>query len=492
MKILLVYPKVPETFWSFKYALTLISKKAAFPPLGLLQVASMLPEYWEKKLVDLNVEKLNANDIKWADYVFISAMEIQRKSTCEIIKKCKELNIKTVGGGPLFKSFTEDFSELDHVILNEAEITLKDFLFDLDKNQTKKIYSSNKWADMKTCSPPMWNLIDTKKYASLSIQYSRGCPYDCEFCDVIQLFGKKPRLKNSDQIIFELEEIYKLNWKGNVFFVDDNFIGNKTILKTDLLPKIINLMEKKNYPFSFYTEASINISDDNELMNLMVKAGFDKVFIGIESPNEASLSECNKYQNENRDILDSVKICHSKGLQVQGGFIVGFDSDPTTIFNNISDFINNSKIVTAMVGLLNAPVGTKLYDRLMKEGRITENMSGDNTDFSMNFIPKMDYNVLIDGYKNILRSIYSPKYYYKRVTDFLKDYSVNKQKFKFKFKSTDVITFIKTTLTLGILGKERFYYWKLVFWTLIKKPKLFSKAIEFSIYGFHFRKLFDI
>jgi radical SAM superfamily enzyme YgiQ (UPF0313 family) len=490
VKILLLYPDIPETFWSFKYALKFISKKAAFPPLGLLVVASMLPEEWDKKLVDMNVDKLNNRDIKWADYVFISAMVTQKDSVKRLIKRCKNLNTKIVAGGPLFTALSNEFEDVDHLVLNEAELTLPLFLKDLLDGCEKHIYSSDKWADITKTPSPMWELVNIKNYASLSLQYSRGCPYNCDFCDIILLYGRNPRLKNSNQIISELDSFYKLGWRGGIFFVDDNFIGKKDILVNEVLPKIIDWMEEKKYPFTFFTEASINLSDDPELMELMVKAGFNMVFIGIESPNKESLEECNKYQNKNRDILNSIEQCHKVGLQVQGGFIVGFDSDPITIFDTLSNFIDKSNIVTAMVGLLNAPKGTELYKRLKKEGRILNEMSGNNTDFSMNFIPKMDYDALIAGYKKILVSIYSPKYYYRRVTQFLKRYSFQKQKAIFKF--TDISALFKSILRLGIFGYERFYYWKLFFWSLFKKTKLFPMAIEFSIYGYHFRKIYGI
>ncbi|MEN8907347.1 MAG: DUF4070 domain-containing protein [Clostridiales bacterium] len=492
MKILFVYPDFPETFWSFKYALPFVSKKATFPPLGLLVVANMLPEKWDKKLIDLNVNKLKDRDIKSADYVFISAMSAQKSSVFEIIKRCKAMNVKTVAGGPLFTALHQEFNDVDHLILNEAELTLPQFLHDIERGETKHIYRSDKWADVTKTVPPMWELINMKKYVSLNLQFSRGCPYNCEFCDIVLLYGRNPRLKKSDQIILELESIYKLGWRGSIFFVDDNFIGKKDVIKDDVLPRIIKWQEAKKYPFTFFTEASINLSDDEELMNLMVKAGFNKVFIGIESPNEESLSECNKYQNVDRNILDSIEKCLHSGLQVQGGFILGFDNDPLSIFDTLANFIQKSNIVIAMVGLLNAPTGTRLYKRLKKEGRILSKMSGNNTDFTMNFVPKMNFNKLLDGYKSTLKSIYAPKYYYKRVTEFLRAYSFEKTKTKFRIDNSGIKALFKSMIRLGIFGSERFYYWKLFFWTLVNRPRLFPLAIELSINGFHFRKIYKI
>ena len=420
MKILMVYPKYPDTFWSFKHALQFISKIAAFPPLGLLTVASLLPEKWEKRLIDMNVSDLIEDDLKWADYVFISAMVVQKKSALEVIRRCKNLGIKVVAGGPLFTTGYKEFEDIDHFVLNEAENTLPAFLDALKKGCPQHIYTSKEWPDLKKSPSPQWELINMKKYASMCIQYSRGCPFDCEFCDIIALNGHKPRTKSKGQILDELEVLYTQGWRGGVFFVDDNFIGNKERLKKELLPSLIHWMKQKKYPFSFFTETSINLSDDEELMQLLVKAGFRKVFIGIETPNEESLTECNKYLNKNRDLVACVKIIQGNGLEVQGGFIVGFDNDPLSIFERQINFIQKSGIVTAMVGLLSALPGTKLYQRLKKEDRLLKVPSGDNTDFSINFIPKMNVETLINGYKKILNTIYSPKYYYKRVITFLK------------------------------------------------------------------------
>ncbi|NSW90302.1 MAG: DUF4070 domain-containing protein [Firmicutes bacterium] len=490
MKILMVYPTYPKTYWSFHYALRFISKKASFPPLGLLTVASMLPEHWEKKLIDMNVSKLKDKDIMWADYVFISAMVIQSKSARQVIDRCKALGVKTVAGGPLFTSSYEDYGDVDHILLNEGEVTLPHFLKDLENDTAKHIYKEDGWADIEKTPIPSWNLINIKKYASMNIQYSRGCPFNCDFCNITVLYGHAPRTKQASQLLRELDALYEAGWRGGVFFVDDNFIGNKKKLKEEILPSLINWMSEKKYPFSFMTEASINLSDDEELMQLMIKAGFDTVFIGIETPNEDSLVECNKLQNKNRDLIMCIKKIQRYGLQVQGGFIVGFDNDNVSTFDKLVNFIQESGIVTAMVGLLNAPKGTKLYKRLMGEGRLLHDMSGDNTGFTINFIPKMNLEILMNGYKHIINTIYSPKHYYERVITFLKEYNPIKQGVQ-RIKLIDITAFLRSVVQLGIIGRERFYYWKLFFWSLFKRPKLFPLAISFSIYGFHFRKVFE-
>ncbi len=485
MKVLLVYPEFPDTFWSFKHALKFVHKKAAQPPLGLLTVGAMLPKDWEIRLVDMNVTRLTERDLHWADYVFISAMIVQKASVNEVISRCKKVGVKIAAGGPLFTSEYDQFEEVDHLILNEAEITLPPFLKDLEKGCPRHIYQTSDFADIKETPAPAWNLLDMKRYAAMSIQFSRGCPFNCEFCNVTALFGHRPRIKEANQIIAELDAIYNQGWRGRVFFVDDNFIGNKRYLKNELLPALIDWRKgKKGIPLN--TEASVNLADDPALMSMMVQAGFDTVFIGIETPDEESLAECNKKQNKNRDLVQSVKTIQRAGLEVQAGFIVGFDHDTPSIFQRQVEFIQKTGIVTAMVGLLQAPFGTPLYERLKKEGRLLGDMSGD-TDGTTNIIPKMDPNLLKDGYRYIMSHIYSPRNYYQRVRVFLRDYKKPKINVPIDFQY--VIAFFRANIRLGIIGKERFQYWKMLFWTLFRKPNLFPLAVTFAIYGYHFRKV---
>jgi len=489
-KILLVYPKYPDTFWGFKHAIKFISKKAVYPPLGLLTVAALLPSNWEKKLVDLNIKNLSDEELKWADYVFISAMDVQKASVKEVISRCKKTGIKIVAGGPLFTSNYDQFPEVDYLVLNEAEITLAPFLEDLQNGSAKHLYSTDKWADIQTTPLPLWELVNSKNYSSMNIQYSRGCPFNCDFCDITLLYGHQIRTKGGAQIIAELEKLFSFGWRGQVFIVDDNFIGNKEKLKKEILPLIAQWRNEKNHSFSFHTEASINLADDKELMKLMVQAGFDTVFVGIETPHQKSLTECNKFQNKNRDLINSINAIQQSGLQVQGGFIIGFDNDPQSIFENQISFIQKSGIVTAMVGLLSAVRGTKLHQRLEKEKRILKHFSGNNTDFSLNFIPKMDSETLINGYKKVLRTIYAPKYYYRRVKTFLKEYRPLVKK-RGQFKLCYLFALLKSVFWLGMIGRERRHYWQLFFWTLATRPKSFPLAITLSIYGFHFRKIFE-
>ena len=326
MKILLVYPEFPNTFWSFKHALSFVDKKASSPPLGLITVSAMLPKDWEKKLIDLNVSKLKKKDIQWADIVFVSAMVVQRESADDVINLCKDLGKLIVAGGPLFTGEFDKFPKVDHFVLNEAEITLPQFLEDFNIGSLKKLYSTKEYPDIKETPIPDWELVDFKKYDSMSIQFSRGCPFNCEFCNVTALLGHIPRIKSAQQIIAELDSLYEMGWRRNIFFVDDNFIGNKKILKQEILPALIEWRRNKNES-KFITEASINLADDPELVEMMVAAGFHSVFVGIETPDEDSLAECKKTQNKNRNLLESVRFLQNSGLQVMGGFIVGFDND---------------------------------------------------------------------------------------------------------------------------------------------------------------------
>ena len=488
----MIYPKYPDSFWSFKHALSFISKKAAVPPLGLITVSAMLPKTWQKKLVDLNVSSLRIDDILWADYVFISAMYIQKKSVSEIIEECLKYKAKIIAGGPLFTQEYESYPQIDHFILNEAEITLPLFMEDLNSGlKPKRIYKTNRFADLSETPVPDYHLLARNKYANMNIQVSRGCPNSCEFCEITSLLGHKVRIKKTEQIINELDMLYKLKWRGPVSIVDDNFIGNKKEIKNNLLPAMKNWMQRHKYPFKFSMQASINLADDEELMSLLIETGFESAFVGIETPDENSLKECNKFHNEKRDMLESIKKFQKSGLHISGGFIVGFDSDDPSVFQKQIDFIQQSGIVSAMVGLLNAPKNTKLYKRMKESNRLISELSGNNTDFSMNFIPKMNTDELLEGYRKVIQNIYSSKPYYKRVRRFLLNYK-RSQFGDASLKFYNLKGFIKSIFFIGIADKDRLEYWKLLLWTLIRRPKLFTDAVTYAVYGYHFRTVFGL
>jgi radical SAM superfamily enzyme YgiQ (UPF0313 family) len=490
MRILLVNPKIPMTFWSFKNALKFISKKSSEPPLGLLTVAAMLPKQWQMCLLDMNVTILKDKHIQWADWVFVTGMHIQKTSFMEVVKRCNYFKVPVIAGGPMCTLEPEKISGVDHLILGEAENTLPAFLSDLESGSLKKIYNINTFPDLVTSPIPRWDLLSLNKYASISIQYSRGCPYNCEFCNITTLNGHKPRTKDKDQFIAELQSLYNTGWRGNVFIVDDNFIGNRKKLKHEILPAMIQWSANRSYPFSFMTEVSLNLADDDALIKLMVQAGFDSAFIGIESPNLESLAECGKGQNMRRNLVDSVKKLQRQGLAVSGGFIVGFDNDPANIFEKQIKLIQESGIITAMVGLLNALPGTKLFKRLYSENRIVNEFSGDNMDCTLNFVPKMNYKKLLNGYKNILETIYSHRVFYKRVKMFLEEYQLPGRGTR-GVNIRNLRALVKSCWILGVLEKGRRYYWDLIFYSLFRHPKKFPLAVTYAIYGFHFRKVVE-
>ncbi|MGO9535084.1 MAG: B12-binding domain-containing radical SAM protein [Syntrophobacteraceae bacterium] len=489
MKILLVYPQVSETFWSFKHALTVVRRKAAFPPLGALTVAAMLPESWQKKLVDINVRALEDQDILWADYVFISAMIAQKNSARQVADRCRSLGVSVVGGGPLFRAYPGDFADLDHLVYGEAESIISELVMDLETGRPAKSYRASGFPPLDGLPVPLWDLINLNDYAAMSIQYSRGCPFNCEFCDVIVMNGRVPRLKPNEQVLAELEALCSRGWRGSVFIVDDNFIGNTTKVKS-LLRSIISWQQGRLRHMNFFTEASVNLAEDPEVMDLMVQAGFNKVFLGLETPVEEGLKECGKAQNLRRSLSESVATIHRHGLAVMGGFIIGFDSDPPDVFQRQVNFIQKNGIVTAMIGLLTAIPGTRLHARLESEGRMLFNSSGDNTDVSgsLNFITRMDRTKLIEGYRWAMNSVYSPEMYYNRILAFLRTY---RPKARFCLEKNDLLTLARSMWYLGIVdNKSRNYYWKLMRNAVSKYHDSFGDVVTMAIYGYHFRKLF--
>jgi radical SAM superfamily enzyme YgiQ (UPF0313 family) len=486
LNVLLIYPEFPETFWSFKHALKFVGKRAALPPLGLLTVAAMLPGDWNPRLIDMNVRRLRDRDLDWADLICVSAMIAQRTSAEAVIARCRAAGKKIVAGGPLFTSEHAQFPEVDHFVLNEAELTLPDFLRDFAAGSARRVYATQAFADVQTTPVPRWHLAELRRYNSMSVQFSRGCPFDCEFCDVTAKFGHRPRTKSAAQITAELDALYACGWRGEVFFVDDNLIGNKRALKTELLPALIAWQRGRRRGLPFYTEASINLADDPELMDLMREAGFDAVFIGIETPSESGLAECNKRQNQGRDLVADVKRIQRAGLQVQGGFIVGFDSDVPSIFQRQVEFIQKSGIVTAMVGLLNALPDTKLHARMKREGRLVGRTTGDNVDGTLNFVPRMPTAQLIEGYKSILRRIYAPGPYYQRIRTLLREY--RRPKISTGLQWQHLRALVQSSLRLGVIGRERVQYWRLMWWTTFHRPTLLPLAVTLAIHGQHFRR----
>jgi radical SAM superfamily enzyme YgiQ (UPF0313 family) len=492
MNILLIAPYTPDSFWKFESILPFVDKKTSAPPLGLITVSAMLPKSWNKRLVDLNVTQLRPKDILWADYVFITAMYIQKESALEAIALCKQFGAKIVGGGPMFTQEYEQYLEdIDHFVLNEAEITLPMFLEDLKTGQPKKVYRTDEFADMTQSPIPDYGMMSIEDYLFMSIQVSRGCPFSCEFCEITALFGHKMRMKTTQQVINELDALFDLGWRGQVMFVDDNFIGNRKRVKCDLLPAIRSWSFEHNYPFVFNTQATIDLADDGELTAMLVDVGFSSVFIGIETPDENTLSECNKKQNTNRNLLRNVRKLQIAGLMVTAGFIVGFDTDTDTIFQRQINFIEKSGITTAMVGLLNAYKNSPLYKRLESENRLLSEASGNNTELSLNYVPVMPMEKLIEGYEMILRTIYDTNVYYRRVRTFLEYYNVYRTR-PAKYSVRSLKALIKVLYALGVVDSGRIGFWKLLFWTCCHRPHLFADAVELALYKLHFQKVFGL
>lgn len=487
MKVLLIYPEYPKTFWSFKDALKFISRKAAFPPLGLLTIASMLPPDWQKKLADENVTPISDEQLEWADMIFVSAMIVQKASAQKIIARCKALGKIIVAGGPLFSSQQDKFPEVNHLVLGEAEITLPMFLADLAKGSAQHSYISDKRPDITLTPIPMWPLIKFNDYATLLVQYSRGCPFNCEFCDITVMNGRIPRVKTPQQMIEEFQTLYDRGWQGPVFVVDDNFIGNKQEVKK-MLVNLIVWQKQHNYPFKFFTEASVNLASDEELMKLMSLANFGDVFLGLETPCRESLKETGKNQNTAIDLRSAVIKLQRHGLHVMAGFMVGFDHDnPKTIFQDQLAFIQEIGVPVAMIGMVMALPGTRLWFRLQEERRLLSETSGNNTTGETNFEPTMGMANLVSGYRQLLQTLFLAKNYFLRIETLVKNY-----------RSTIVVThfpwnelaaLVRSMWVIGVQSKARWWYWRVLFKTLFTNIKAFPIAVKLSIYWVHFQNV---
>ncbi len=486
MNVLLVYPRNPDTFWSFRHVLKFVSKKCAFPPLGLLTVAAMLPRDWNLRVVDLNVSALTDEQICEADYVFLSGMIVHKQSAHEIAARCAALGKAVVAGGPLFTTGHREFPEIAHFVLGEAEEVIEHLVADMQQGTLQPVYRAPGWPSLDKTPVPRWDLIDPRDYVSMPVQFSRGCPFDCEFCDIVVMNGRVPRTKEPAQVVRELEALRFAGWKDMVFIVDDNFIGHRKRAK-ELLRELIAWRNRVQPTMGFFTEASVNLAEYPELCDLMVEAGFRKVFLGIETPSDASLEECGKTQNQRRDLADSVTTLQRAGLEVMGGFIIGFDSDRQDIFARQFEFIQRTGVVTAMVGLLTALPETALYRRLAREGRILAETCGNNTDAVLNFVTRLDRDVMISEYRNLMRRLYAPGNYYRRIHAFLRSFEPRGP--VQRLSPADAKAFLKSLWLLGVWHRGRSRYWMLIWSTLLASPRKLHAAVELSILGYHFRKV---
>lgn len=486
MKILLVYPRCPDTFWNFGHILRFVGKKAAFPPLGLLTIAAMLPRDWSLRLVDLNVQPLDDRELSWADAVFVSAMIVQEESAREVVARAKRAGKTVVMGGPLVTTASERFPEPDSCVIGEAEEIITQLAADLADGRLCRTYKAADRPSVSLTPIPRWDLIKVCDYLVMAVQCSRGCPFDCEFCDITAVYGRVPRVKSPEQLTAELDAVLATGWSGSIFVVDDNFIGNRAKAKR-VLRAIIEWRSSRRARNTFITEASINLVDDAELLPLMAQAGFKQVFIGIETPSEAGLKECNKVQNTNRDLTEAVRTIHQAGIEVMAGFIVGFDADKEDVFASQRRFIQEAGVVTAMVGLLTALPGTRLFSRLSIEGRLVGRSSGNNLDTTLNFQPRLDRSVLVEGYRELVRDLYSSDVYYQRVRTFLRNYRPTS--ISGRMTLSDLRALAMSLWHLGITGQGRRHYWRLIIGSLLRDRRNFAHIIELAIRGYHFRMI---
>jgi radical SAM superfamily enzyme YgiQ (UPF0313 family) len=484
MKILLVEPRTPETFWSLRHALRFVGRKAANPPLGLLTLAGLLPREWSYRLVDQNTGELTDADIVWADHVMVSAMVVHREEVARLAARCHALKTPLIGGGPLFHAETDGSLGVDHVVVGEAEELVSSLVADLRAGCVKPRYTAPRFPDLALTPPPRWDLVPLEDYATMSVQSCRGCPFDCEFCDVVVLNGRRPRYKSPTQFVGELETLRTLGWRGPVFVVDDNFVGNKRRCR-ELLRAVIAWRARTRARMTFLTEASVDMAADPEILELMVDAGFKKVFLGLETPSAESLRECRKLQNLRGDLADAVQTIHRAGLEVMGGFIVGFDSDEQDIFQRQFEFIQKTGVVTAMVGLLQALPNSRLYRRLADEGRLRSDSTGDNTSAAFNFEPRLDREFLLENYRHLMKQLYEPSTYYQRIRTFLAQHRMRGPRETLTWR--DIGALLRSLWLMGVVHEGRRAYWRLMAGTLVRRPRQFGIAVTLVIMGHHYR-----
>jgi radical SAM superfamily enzyme YgiQ (UPF0313 family) len=486
MRVLLVSPRTPNTFWSFHHVIRFIHRRSSLPPLGLLTVAAMLPRHWELELVDLDVHELHDQQIRRADWVLIGAMLVHLESVREVATRCRALGKPVIGGGPLFTADEPAPEGIDHVVLGEAEEIIDQIVSDMEAGTVRALYQAGAYPDITRTPIPRWDLIKLRHYATMAVQFTRGCPYDCEFCDIVALNGRVPRVKRPQQLIAELESLRLRGWEGATFLVDDNFIGNKRKVKA-LLRDMIGWRRDTGSRMTFLTEASVNMAADPELLDLMVAAGFKKVFLGIETPDPESLRACHKLHNANCDLVESVHTIQRAGLEVMGGFIVGFDSDQPDIFERQFEFIQQAGVVTAMVGLLQAVPRSRLYQRLAREGRLLGDSLGDNTKAAFNFEPKLDRDFLVSNYRRLMERLYEPSAYYQRIRAFLNEHrSLGPRRAP---TPAEYSALLRAFWVIGVASRGRRAYWRFCASTLLKHPNQFGLAITLAIYGHHFRQV---
>jgi radical SAM superfamily enzyme YgiQ (UPF0313 family) len=483
MRVLLVNPLFPDSYWSGRHSLRFARRRCLLPPLGLITIAAMLPKDWQLRLIDLNVERLRDRDLRRADVVMLTGMIVQRDSLHDILRRCRRLGVRTVVGGPYATSLPDDLNEADHVVVGEGEEIVPILAADLAAGAAKPRYEEPDKPDLSVAPVPRFDLLRRRAYHQMSLQYSRGCPFTCEFCDIIVMYGRRPRTKTGAQVTAELEAITATGFTGDVFFVDDNFIGNKKMVKA-MLPEVAEWRKRSGTRLEFYTEASMNIADDNQLVDLMTAAGFTAVFIGIETPSPEALRETKKLQNLRRNLVDQVHGLLDRGLDVWAGFILGFDNDPPDIFDRMIKFVQNASIPYAMVGMLGALPNTPLYKRLRSEGRLRKEQTGDQFGLT-NVINKMSATQMIRGYRKVMETLYHPEVYFQRCRDNIarwKPLPGSKRKLVWR----DLLTAGRAVRGQGLTGSYKRAYWRFLRWVARHHPAKLGRAIAQAAAGHHY------
>ena len=487
---LLVYPDYPPSFWGLHYALEMLGAKAAYPPLGLLTVAAMFPPEYDLRVVDMNVADLEDSDLDWADMVFTSTMIVQRDSLRTVIERCNHAGVPLVAGGPYPTACHEEIAGVDYFVLDEAEETLARFLQDLAAGRAKPIYREPRKPDVTRTPIPRFDLIELRDYRFMCLQFSRGCPFDCEFCDITKLYGRVSRTKSPEQMVEEFEALYRLGWRGDLFLVDDNFIGNKReALK--LLPAMAQWQQAHGYPFRLFTEASVNLARMESVMDAMIEAGFNAVFLGIETPNPQALAITKKPQNistrEPDYLLNAVRKIQHKGMQVMGGFILGLDGDDERVFGSQIRFIQDAGIPMALVGMLTALKGTDLYQRMQSEGRLRDVPERPGTTV-LNFVPQMDRRELLDGYLRVISTVYdaSLENYFERCLTLFKH--LKPQPYLPQPLDSGELYGALMTVRQRLAPRQIPAYGKFLAQVSTDHPSMLPEALLLAALGYHFEK----
>ena len=494
---LFIYPKFPPSYWGFKYALDFLGKESSMPPLGLLTIAGMFPKNYNLKVVDLNIEPLTDAHIQWADVALTSTMIVQKASLYEVAERCNRAGVPIISGGPHPTSYYDNIkaetdATINHFLFGEVEEIFEDFLTDFESGAAKEVYRETRKPDITKAPLPRYDLIDINAYGSMALQFSRGCPFNCEFCDITKLFGRVPRTKDNEQMLTEFELLYKLGWQGAMFVVDDNFIGNKRDAMR-LLPAVGKWQEERQFPFSLYTEASVNLVEIPEMLDAMSDAGFNMVFLGIESPNDDALISTSKGQNTSKAedagsyLLRAVREIQSKGMEVTGGFIIGLDGD--TEFDSHIKFIQEAGIPMAMAGLLTALKETDLWHRLKREDRLLGESSGNQTDMTLNFVPEMPRQKLLQEYRRVVSTLYDPtlKNYFARCLKLL-EYMPKTQHNVRSINMTEVRAFIRS-IQKQFFSRQGLEYAQFLLKVLKDYRSMFPEAVRLAVMGYHLEKI---